>query len=264
MVGAAARYFHLGPRPLRGGIEAVMVMVVPQQGCGRPTQGRQVHHIHGLGAALHHDIATLAPAQTGDFVPAAARGASELDQHFLALALHNRIDPQFAKRRAGCCRAVRADRDGNSSDADKRLQGCLRHPQFGRRAAPEQITRRRGDDDHVGRESRDLRRQCRVVYRPQLSVEDLGAVASIGQQSARVTVFERKMRLSAAEIDAAGEFPGRVDQRDPHCAATRIGAVSMRAASSQACRRLTPSSALTRGCQPVIRVNLAWFDTYQR
>src|SRR5207248_11663915 len=102
--------------------------------------------------ALHADVAAVAPREPGDLVPALVRGLRELEEHLLALALYRGIDAEFLHRDARRRGGVWPDRAGHRLNAAERGQRLLRDAQLGRRAAPEQIARRRRHDDHVGRE----------------------------------------------------------------------------------------------------------------
>ena len=158
---------------------------------------------------------------------------------------------------------MRADRDGRLGDAGERRESQLRHPQFRRRAAPEQVARRGRDDEHVGTKAGHLRRQFRQFQPLGVRVEDARLVPGLAEQRLGVAVFERQMRLAATEIDAAFERPGRIDERDPHCAACNAAA-SRRLTSSQSYRSRMPSATPTWGRHPVARQNLALSDTYHR
>jgi hypothetical protein len=57
---------------------------------------------------------------------------------------------------------VRADDDAKGRYRGERAQRLLRDPQFGGRAAPEEITRGRRDDQAIGTERRDAARQLVV------------------------------------------------------------------------------------------------------
>ena len=65
----------------------------------------------------------------------------------------------------------------------------------------------------------DLAGQFRQAQRLGVCVEEARLVPGRAEQRPGIPVFERQMRLAAAEIDAALERPGRVDERDSHCAA---------------------------------------------
>ena len=74
------------------------------------------------------------------------------------------------------------------------------------------------------------------------------------EQRPRIAVFERQMRLAAAEIDAALERPGRVDQRDPHARSSLRRLQRRRAALADEQPVVQPSNAFatpTRGRHPV-------------
>src|SRR3954466_11534484 len=158
---------------------------------------------------------------------------------------------------------MRADCDGRFGDAGERRESQLRHPQFRRRAAPEQVTRRGRDHEHVGTEAGHLRRQFRQFQLPGVRVEEARFVPGLAEQRLRVAIFERQMRLAETKINAAFERPGRIDERDLHCAACNAAA-SRRLMSSHSYRSRTPSATPTWGCHPVAWPNLALSDTYQR
>jgi len=113
---------------------------------------------------------------------------------------------------------VGADCDGQRIESVERRQGVLRDPQLGRGAAPEQIAGRCRHDDHVRREIRHARLKRRGIDAVDLGIEDRGIVSGIRQQRPGIAVFERQMRLPAAEIDAAVKRPGRIDECDFHAA----------------------------------------------
>ena len=97
----------------------------------------------------------------------------------------------------------------------------LRDAQLGRSAAPEQIARGSGDDNHVRREIHNPRPQRGIVEVFRLGIDNSSRMPGIRQQCRGIAEFQRQVRLAAAEINAAGEIPVGVYQRHPHWIATR-------------------------------------------
>ena len=50
----------------------------------------------------------------------------------------------------------------------------------------------------------------------QLAVDDLNSMSSLFEQRFRITVLQRQMWFAAAEVDAAIEGPGRINEREQH------------------------------------------------
>ena len=84
------------------------------------------------------------------------------------------------------------------------------------------------------------------------------------QQTIGICKLQGEVRLAAAEVDAAVERPGRVDQRDAHWrTASTAGVGSARPVHSQShCISLwTPSSTPTRGRHPVTAAKAPVLET---
>ena len=132
-----------------------------------------------------------------------------------------------------------------------------RHPQLGRRAAPEQVGRRRGDHDRgragTPRSSARMSPRSSPNRCPSTSWT---AWPSRFEQRPAPAQLQRQMRLAAAEIDAAVEAPVRVDQRHPHAGTSRRQrrALRRRCRHSQCASRARPSSKPMRARQPVAAV----------
>ncbi len=213
----------------------------------RPAQRREVREARGLRRAIHLCLAVSQHRRSGDALRRCAGG--ERRDHFLALAAHHDIDAELAQRRAGRCRTVRPDRDGRSAAPVERGEHRARHAQLGRRATPEQVARRRRDHRHVGPERRDLARDIRHLLPEQMAVKHENGVAVPLQQRTRVAEFQRQMRRAAAEIDAVRKTPGRVDQCDPHCAASTRSSVP-RSAPNQSASSASPLRQSRAGRNP--------------
>ena len=222
VIGAAARDLHLGARAGRRPVEAVMMMRVPPQRLFRPAQRRQPGHVGGLRSALDDDVA-VRRGGTGRRCSRQrrARRLGEATQYLLAFA----DDRRHRRRACAASRAASMEPCGPTATVVSAMpasaaQRQLRHPQFRRRAAPEQVARRRRHDEHVGSEAGRPERPGPAGRAPRRARrKSRASCPAAAEQRLGIAVFERQMRLAAAEIDAALERPGRVDQRDPHCAA---------------------------------------------
>ena len=94
------------------------------------------------------------------------------------------------------------------------INGFARDAKLGRCATPEQIAGGSSDNSEIGLKIFNCGRDRRRIDSAELTIDDQGIVAGALQQSLRVTEFERKMRLTASEIDTAFEAPRRVDENE--------------------------------------------------
>ena len=122
-------------------------------------------------------------------------------------------------RRVACGRGGGVRPDGHHRARRRRAPRASvsqRHAQLRRRASPEQVARRGRDDGEVGRER--AHPLAHIVERQavELRVDDIDFVAGGFEQRLRVAVLQRQVRLAAAEVDAAVEAPGRINERIPH------------------------------------------------
>src|SRR5512132_1572839 len=100
-----------------------------------------------------------------------------------------------------------------------------------------------------------------------MTIEHPRFVARLAQQPLRIGEFQRQMRLAAAEIDAAVERPGRIDQRDAHAQASSLAdATPLRPVESP--NHFTgpcgPSCSRARGRRPAVAVNPDRETSYRR
>ncbi len=148
----------------------------------------------------------------------------------LGLAHQDQIDRQLLQDGARRGRAMGPDRDQlGHGGAERRGEGRWQG-QLGLGAAPEQIGRRRGDHRDVRAEGRDVARQLIDGLAAEMAVQEQNLVAVRRQQGLGIAQLERQMRLAAAEIDAAGEAPGRIDQGNFH--ASSVQAVASNSGAS--------------------------------
>src|SRR5689334_19852828 len=108
---------------------------------------------------------------------------------------------------------MRADPNQDSAGVVQLRDDLPGHTKFGRRAAPEQVTRSRGDNGEIRMEVEDLVRYPGGIEAIQLTVDNQDFMSRSLQQRLGITVFERQMRIAATEIDAARKRPRRVHQR---------------------------------------------------
>ena len=81
------------------------------------------------------------------------------------------VRPELVEDRAGRCRTMRADRYEHAGVVPHRGRQLLRPAQLRRRAAPEQVGRRRGEHGHVGAECPQLRPHLVKAEVQEMSIE---------------------------------------------------------------------------------------------
>ena len=227
----------------------VVVMVRADPGV-RPGEWGQVDK----AAGLRHGRRIGRPAAHDDAGRRGGIGAAGEGAHdFLGLAHHDKIHRQLGEHGTRGRRAVRPDRD---QAFDARPEGFGQHRgdvQLGLGAAPEEVGRSGGEHRHSGREARNPLGKSLHREAVERAVQHQHLVAIGLEQAAAIADLERQMRLAAAEVDAAGKAPGRVEERYPH-AGTRCSAgvvLAARSRSSQRNSRARPCCQPTRACQPV-------------
>ena len=120
---------------------------------GGPRQRGQRRHIGCVGGAVHAQFAAGEIDNGRDVLPRRAP-CREPREDLFALAKDGHVCLQLSQCGAGGCRGVwpyHGD-DGRLAIVQRSPQGAerlLRDAKFGRRAAPEQVTRRRGDHDAI-------------------------------------------------------------------------------------------------------------------
>ena len=156
---------------------------------------------------------------------------------------------------------MRTDRHEHAGDVPNGRHGLLRHAQLGRRAAPEQISRRRGDHGHLGAEGAKLGTHLIQAQLQEVGVDQQDLVTAGFEQCLRIAVLQRQVRIATAEIDAALKGPVRVDQRHPHAGTFSIsGGISCSICPAQppgpsAGGGADPQATLVFARQPVSRSN---------
>ena len=159
---------------------------------------------------------------------------------------------------------MRPDDDADGGDVFECEQRLLGNPELRRSAPPEQITGCGGDDDPVWCECRHPLGHVPRGQVVKVRVDEQDVVPRPLEQGPGVTVFERQVRLAAAEVDAAVERPSRVDERELH-GATRPPTTSRAPAVSccinHASSRPTPFLTDVFGRQPVTCSNFAVSET---
>ena len=210
MIGAAARRLHLRARPLGRRIEAMMMMRVLAIVCAVPVQ-------RGQRATCRRRAARPAP---GLRRPRDSRWnrprpvAGQLRQNLFALAhAPPHRHPAFAASRAAWSRRAGPPRPAFRPHRERRRITSMRHPQFRRRASPEEIARRGGDHREVRPERGDAladssHAQARPAGRRRFRLHGRRASSS----ALRIAVLQRQVRLAASEVDAALETPGRINE----------------------------------------------------
>ena len=111
---------------------------------------------------------------------------------------------------------MRPDGDQRAAHGAEVGRRELRDAQLGRRAAPEEIARRGSDHREIRPEISHASPHLSARQVVELRVDDQGFVPVALEQRLRVAVFERQVRLAAAEIDAALEAPVRIDESVLH------------------------------------------------
>ena len=128
-------------------------------------------------------------------------------------AVHSATSASLAARTVACLPAGTYNAAGDFANV---LYDVERHAQFRRRASPEEIARRRCDDAEVGLEVMNAPPDLGRGKVRELTVDEQDLVAGLFQEVFGISVLERKVRLAAAEIDAAIERPIRIDKCESH------------------------------------------------
>ena len=179
----------------------------------RPEEGRRIHERRRLRAAIDPEAIAIPQADAWQLRLLTIR---EPREGLLALAHDDDVDAELLEHGSGRRRAVRTDRHEHAGDIPNCRHGLLRHAQLGRRAAPEQIGRRRGDHGHLGAEGTKLGAHLIQAQIHEVGVDQQDLMTAGFEQCLGIAVLQRQVRIAAAEIDAAFEGPARVDQRHPH------------------------------------------------
>src|SRR3954452_21911999 len=107
---------------------------------------------------------------------------------------------------------MRTHADEYSGDVAQVFRELLRDAQFGRSAPPEQITRRSCNRGEMRAEHADPLADFVGGQVLQLAVHNLHLVPRPFEKSLGISVFERQVRLTAAEIDAVLETPPGINE----------------------------------------------------
>lgn len=245
-IGTAAGCLDLGAGADGFGFEAMMVVMVPPDHLVGPGEHGLILEAGGLRPAIDTDRFILRETQSGKI----ALAIGKAQQRLFALAHDDDIDHELLQRGPRRRRSMRPD--GNEHRCEIAHSQCqrLRHAQFGRRAAPEQIGRRRREHDHVGPKGAEFGFEIGKGEVEHMRVKQQCRMSGLLQIVPADPELERQMRRTAAEIDAAVEAPVGIDQRDTsHARASRLEA-SIKRLASHWCSETKPSCSDVFGCQP--------------
>src|SRR5258706_2105986 len=259
MVRAAARSFDFRARSDRLGIEAMMMMAVPTNDLAGPGRRELTDKSRGSGPSDYPGGAAFDEASTGNI----AFTAGKLQEDLFAFSHDHKVDAELPQHRPRRRRSVRTDGDQETRMAVQGARQFLRYGEFRRRAAPEQIRRRRRDHGHVGTKVFQLGDYVARAEIVQMRIDEQRPVLTVLKELVGDPEFERQVRRPASEIYAAVVAPIGIDERYFHATFRRVGGAAPNRSCSQFSSVRRPSCSRTPGRQPIAAERAPVSDTYQ-
>ncbi len=218
-----------------------------------------IHKSRGSGPSDHPDGSAFDEASTGNI----AFTAGKLQEDLFAFSHDHEVDAELAQHRPRCRRSVGTDGDQETRMTVQGERQFLRHGELRRRAAPEQIRRRRGDHGHVGTEVSQLGDDVTRAEIVQMRIDEQRPVLMALKALLRDPELERQVRRPASKIYAAVVAPIGIDERYFHATSRRGSGAAPKRSCSHFSNVRRPSCSRTRGRQPIAAESALVSDTYQ-